>query len=440
MLKSPETFTGKTRGRADLCLNGERGACKVSAAPHASPWSEPCVASPLRRSLVQDEIQKMTEVISACQLSTAEAKSKRLVLLKQNRELHSRYLQAVKLSLSLVRDEHPSSAPPGDSSRGSAEAASARISGSTGRPENQDDQPEAPQPDGGKAARTEAGVVRLGVTRDSRPDVPAKSSSQVVTPPIVRAPLRVEDIMYDPEEEFGVFAESQLAVDAGHPDGSLVAPGGEGMDAGTQERLRLSRRVAASLQNRKRVEAAAAHVRPADVHWVLQSPYAVEGEEPLSFTSAMEGPECMASLYACHFVGLLEEGMLAAVLDQYEAAPADAEASAARSTAVLAVHASLAYADEQCDPRGRTRGRVPTAAAGLAMLPRDAAWWVGHCRRFTRTTRMYVPANVTACALAAEVHACHIRRAACDHATGCMHGQHGVTCMSHTHTNSYVCG
>eukprot|EP00892_Ulva_mutabilis_P011414 jgi/Ulvmu1/8645/UM046_0050.1 len=292
-----------------------------------------------------NEMQQAEYAVDSKQAAVASVKTKRLELLVSHRVINRRCVDAAAEVLRLLRAVPTgSSTPAGSAPTFTAAAASGRHANagsskvvSTATPEasgeNRQSIPEPsasqPLPRNFSASGSDLGS---DVTRSlQEKPVAADAEVKAKAKDAVRAALYVADIMYEPKSELQQLRLGPDSSEGGNPrrDDSTAA-----------KLVREARAVTSRLAERRRQVAEEHGVHPHAVRWVVQSPYAAEDGRPLSFTSAMLTPQCLASLYTCHLGGLLEEVMLAEALQQVDAAAGGGGGARARSTLADAIDPS----------------------------------------------------------------------------------------------------
>eukprot|EP00892_Ulva_mutabilis_P007142 jgi/Ulvmu1/47/UM001_0050.1 len=319
---------------------------------------------------MQDEIQQAEATVEVKQSAIAFAKACRLELLVCRRVLHRRCINAAAQVLRLLRAEPTGVLTPDGSaptSTASAAAGSGRhandgsskvVSAAAREPGGEGPQrhPEAStsQPQLTDASAAAFDLVSNVIPSAQMKPVAADAAVKGHMTESVYAGLYIADILYEPESEM----QRQLQADDGTKGGGMRRA-----DATAAKLIREARAVTLRLAERKRQAAVEHGLQPRDVRWVLQSIYAAEDGRPLSFTSAMLSPQCMASLYACHFAGLLEQAMIAKALQQFDAAAGDTGAAKACSIVADAIAPSSACDGAACV--SRILSALDTALAGV---------------------------------------------------------------------------
>lgn len=137
------------------------------------------------------------------------------------------------------------------------------------------------------------------------------SPTTPTTPARALAPLWLDTVLAPPSPEVQLEAmplPGEIGTVAGGCDAAMHAGWRPPDVAG-------SWRMAAQLREARRAAAEVAQVQPEGVRWVLQSPYEVPAGAAISFSADITSSECMASMYTCYFIALLEEALLSVAMD-----------------------------------------------------------------------------------------------------------------------------
>lgn len=241
-------------------------------------------------SLAQDELQRSTDAVDSCRAACAQARARRVVLLKANRDLNHRRQDAAEDLLHLAR----------------ARPSPATRSGTAG---NSGTSKTSPQPERVDAPLSTAAIVPRAAKYDLG-DSQEDSGTQAFT-----------------------YRDGSVKEHGGHLTNSVGVAWGEVSSASKTASLPTeqsmldhiheatavpaaphAQEITKQLRAARHSAAEAAGVPAACVRWVLQGPHAAPNGAAISFSSEIASPQCMASLYAVFFTSLLEEPMLAAAL------------------------------------------------------------------------------------------------------------------------------
>eukprot|EP00892_Ulva_mutabilis_P011413 jgi/Ulvmu1/8644/UM046_0049.1 len=356
-----------------------------------------------RRRQVEERIC-MAQAVTARTASIAHARSKRLMLLQQRLTLDQRCVNASEDLLLLLRYDrtnsrvraHPTAAAPGHAAQH------------------------------GMGRRAADVAVAVPAVEDTQPNPESLT---------VRAALSKADAFvatdawgYMPKywESGSVYRLHTCGKGMGDSGGSGEVGGG----------AQLAQRLTARLHDCRLRVARSAGVQPHAVRWVLQSPHAAEDGQALSFTSALVSPQCMASFYACHFGGLLEEAMLAEAplhvgesMENERAAPACSQGRQGGGPTASAMHDSHASAAVTVKALDTALSGVEGAPAclllmtcGLDSCAPVATAVPSFIRRICHAYRLLLPRSqwMRACSaymrfMAAQTQHTSLQHAACQH-------------------------